>query len=176
MQLREEGVRAVEIDPALVRSLGRSPATVSPGPAVPISPVVTAGPERWALAVREDGPAGRLVWRICADGASYEGEAGSLLRSILGAAGFVLAGEPSAQVPTEGFVLTLAFGRRAFLAASANSRALFDRQRGQLLEVAAGKLLGTYAPPDLLPNNVPLKKVVWGDIKTAMAAFSLLSR
>ena len=173
VQLREEGVRAVEVDPALVKDLGRPP---SAAPAGPAPPVVTAGPERWALAVREDVAAGRVVWRVCADAASYDGQAGALLRSILGAAGFALAGEPSATVPSSGFVLTIAFGMRAFQAASANPRALFDRNRGQLLDSPSGKLLGTYAPPDLLPNNVPLKKVVWGDVKAAMAACGLTAR
>jgi hypothetical protein len=175
IQLREEGTRAVEIDPALVKNLSRPPAA-TPVPAAPAAPAVTAGPERWVLAVRDDAVAGRVVWRICADGASYAGEAGALLRSILSAAGFTLSGEPSAAIPASGYALSIAFGMRAFQAACANPRALFDRQRGQVIDTPSGKLVGTYAPPDLLPNNVPLKKVVWADVKAAMAACGIGAR
>ena len=173
IQLREEGVRAIEIDPALVKNLGRSPAAPPPVMAATASPVLSSGPERWVLAVRDDATAGRVVWRICADGASYAGDAGALLRSILSAAGFTLSGEPSASCPSAGYTLTIAFGMRAFQAACANPRALFDRQRGLVIDSPSGRLLGTYAPPDLLPNNVPLKKVVWTDVKAAMAACGL---
>lgn len=173
VQLREEGARAVEIDPALVKNLSRPPSAAPPVQAVPTGPVLSSGPERWVLAVREDAVAGRVAWRICADGASYAGDAGALLRSILSAAGFTLSGEPSDAIPASGFTLTIAFGMRAFQAACANPRALFDRQRGQVIDSPAGKLMGTYAPPDLLPNNVPLKKVVWADVKTALASCGL---
>ena len=176
IQLREEGTRAVEIDAALVKNLSRPPSSAPPVQAAPAGPAVSSGPERWVLAVRDDALAGRVVWRICADGASYAGEAGALLRSILSAAGFTLAGEPSDAIPSSGFALTIAFGMRAFQSACANPRALFDRQRGQVIDSPSGKLLGTYAPPDLLPNNVPLKKVVWTDVKTAMAACNLGAR
>lgn len=175
VQLREEGARAVEVDPSLVKNLSRPP-SAAPAQAVPAALAVTTGSERWALAVREDTVAGRVVWRICADGASYAEDAGALLRSILSAAGFTLSSEPSTVIPGEGFALTLAFGMRAFQAASANPRAFFDRQRGQVVETPSGKLMGTYAPPDLLPNNVPLKKVVWTDVKAAMAACGLVAR
>ena len=176
IQLREEGTRAVEIDPALVKNLSRPPSAAPPVQAAPTGPALSSGPERWVLAVRDDAVAGRVVWRICADGASYAGEPGALLSSILSAAGFTLSGEPSAEIPASGFALTIAFGMRAFQAACANPRALFDRQRGQVIESPTGKLMGTYAPPDLLPNNVPLKKVVWTDVKAAMAACGIGAR
>ena len=95
------------------------------------------------------------------------------MRSILAAAGFELAGEPSVEAPAAAASLTIAFGMRAFQAATGNARAPFDRSRGQVVEGGAGRVIGTYAPPDLLPNNVPLKKAVWADIKAGLAACGL---
>ena len=95
--LREEGVRAIEADPALVRKLGQPPAP--PVPAAPPARAAATGPERWMLAERRPSGGAPVLWRVCADEASFTGDAGALLRSILAAAGFELAGEPSVAAP-----------------------------------------------------------------------------
>jgi hypothetical protein len=122
--------------------------------------MVTAGPERWGLAIRDDAVAGRVVWRICADGASYAGDAGMLLRSILSAAGFTLLRRALGRhVPPAGFALTIAFGMRAFQAACAIRARSSTASAGQVIDTSLRQ--SCWEPtrrPILLPNNVPLKK------------------
>lgn len=174
VQLLEDGIRTVDADKEWIQSFGKMPTSALAAKAeggASLSPMPGNG-LRWARAIRRGKTDRPMVWAICAEGVSFQDKAGTLLGSILDAADFDLEVlDMSAQDPKASLVL--AFGTQAFQHLTGQPRTGFERSRGQVLDTPNGPVLATYASPDLLPNNIPLKRKVWGDIKQALACFSL---